>query len=162
MQVVVRRSSLGEQQPPAVAYYPDGAIFGAASQFGDGMTVLVVPDNCVVTLPGVGPCLAANWRSNAATIVNAEAYRRIQLVFPGYSQSNANQDQLNSMRKYGHDTSSWPQDAKDRYTAADTGWNYVSAVREASDALAAGMPLDPTDDSHWPTPIPPVYVPPTP
>jgi hypothetical protein len=74
-------------------------------------------------------------------------------------QSNANSDASKSLIDYGPDTSKWPQDAQDRRTAAKTGWDYVAAVRQRSDAMeTAALPNDPTDDSHWPTRIPPVYI----
>jgi hypothetical protein len=161
MQVIVRRSDLGEQQPLAIGYFADNVIIRDLASYGSGLTVLTLPDTAsIITSPGEAARLVPNWRSYSATIVNAEANRRIQLSFTDYSQRNANQDVITSITKYGAETTMWPQDAQDRKATADTGWNFVNTIRETSDAMIAGMPLDPTDDGHWPTQIPPVWIPP--
>jgi hypothetical protein len=163
MQVIVRRADLGEQQPNVLAFFPDSTDIRSTQSYGDGITIMTVPDNAVLPappgLPG-GHVLAANWRSFPNVVVNAEANRRVQISFPDYMQRNANQDQTKSITSHGADTSQWPQDALDRKASADAGWNFVNAVREVSDAMIGGMPLDPTDDAHWPIQIPPVYIPP--
>jgi hypothetical protein len=162
MQVVVRRADLGEQQPVVLAHYPDGTNIRSTAPYGDGVTTMTVPDTAIEKIEHVGNRLAANWRSFANVVVNAEANRRVQISFPDYMQRNANQDLSNSITSYGADPSNnWPQDALDRKASADAGWNFINAVRQASDAMVGGMPLDPTDDAHWPTQIPPVYIPPT-
>jgi hypothetical protein len=163
MQVIVRRADLGEQQPIVLAFFPDGTDIRSTQSYGDGVTTMTVPDNAVVPAPPESPggyVLAANWRSFPNVVVNAEANRRVQLSFPDYMQRNANQDIASSITNHGADTSDWPQDALDRKASADAGWNFVNSVREVSDAMISGMPLDPTDDAHWPTQIPPVYIPP--
>jgi hypothetical protein len=161
MQVIVPRADLGEQQPMVIGYYPDGTIIRDLSRLGENLALMTVPDSAVVPSKDVpGYVLAANWRSHAEVIANAEAKRRISEAFPDYSQSNAQADAVASITKFGADTEAWPTDAKDRKAAADAGWNYVNSVRQSSDAMVSGLPLDPTDDSHWPTKIPPVYIPP--
>jgi hypothetical protein len=164
MQVIVRRADLGEQQPIVLAFFPDGTDIRNTQSYGNGITTMTVPDSAVVPAPPESPgghVLAANWRSFPNVVVNAEANRRVLISFPDYMQRNANQDQLASVTKYGADSANWPQDALDRKAQADAGWNFVNAVRESSDALIGGMPLDPTDDAHWPMQIPPIYIPPT-
>jgi hypothetical protein len=162
MQVVVRRADLGEQQPVVLAHFPDATDIRSTQSYGDGVTVMTVPDTTLVKVEHIGNVLAANWRSFPNIVVNAEANRRVQISFPDYMQRNANQDLVNSITSYGPDPSNnWPQDALDRKASADAGWNFINAVRQTSDAMAAGMPLDPTDDAHWPTQIPPIYIPPT-
>ena len=44
---------------------------------------------------------------------------------------------------------------------SDQGWAYVNSVRQQANALGQTLPVDPTDDAHWPTEIPRINYPTT-
>jgi hypothetical protein len=180
MQVFVSKSALGLPDPiPVLGYYVDTPVLDR-DLHGSGATVFSLPLSAVIApspmkpITGVTPpttpaqptdtqfvpVLKASWRAdNMPQMVNDEALRRIEESFPDYMQRNANAAINASTMQYGVDTTAWPQPDKDRKTANDTGWIYVQAVRDRSDALESQITLtDPTDDSHWPTRIPPVYI----
>lgn len=175
MQVYVNKSALAGTDPiPVLGAYQDLPVL-QMDLHGTGTTKLHLPTSAIV--PGkpmpidpmstdtpTMPTLKASFRSdNMSDMVNYEAVRRIDLVFPDYMQRNANGDINTSTMKYGADSSQWPQDAQDRKALNDTGWTYIGNVRQASDSLETQVTLvDPTDDSHWPSAPPPIYIPPVP
>jgi hypothetical protein len=128
------------------------------------VTVLYLPNEAIVRevteLPGgikiPSTYLAADWRLNAEQIVNEEAGRRIEDVFPDYKQQNSTAGYQQCLTAYGNDPSVWPPEAKTFKDEYDRGWAYINAVRERTPVLIATLPPDPTADSHWPTRIDPV------
>lgn len=170
MQVYVSKSLLGLPDPiPVLGYYQDAPVL-PRDLHGAGASVFSLPASAVIvpasrTSQPISdtqfvPRLKASWRAdNMTQMVQDEARRRILESFPDYMQRNCNADINTSTMTYGVDIANWPQDAKDRKIANDTGWVYVNDVRVRSDALESQVTLtDPTDDSHWPTRIPPVYI----
>jgi hypothetical protein len=172
MQIFVSKTALAGTDPvPVIATYDDLPV-RKIDLHGMGATVLTLPLAAVVPPPKPSgtvpapplPTLKPSFRGDyMPMMVNGEASRRITLVFPDYMQRNANNDASESILKYGNDSSTWPQDAQDRRAQGDQGWAYVNACRQTSDALATDVTIvDPTDDSHWPTSPPPIYIPPVP
>jgi hypothetical protein len=163
MQVVVRRNDLANPNPVVIATYNDD-IFVDIAALGltdDIATVLTVPASAISYPANQPPTLASSWRDNGQMTTNAEAFRRIERVFSSYAQRNANADMVDCVTKYGADSATWPQDARERKTLADQGWDYVNSVRQQSNALGPNMPVDVTHDSHWPTEIPRINYPTT-
>ena len=163
MQVVVRRNDLTNETPYVVASYDDALVVDvtALGLTPDAATVLTVPATAITRAERMPPMLAPNWRDNGQLTTNAEAFRRIEQSFSSYAQRNANADMIECVTKYGNDPATWPQDARERKTLADQGWAYVNNVRQQANALAVNMPVDVTDDSHWPTQIPRISYPTT-
>jgi hypothetical protein len=123
---------------------------------GADCTSVVVADNLVQNdSANYRNILISTWRDDYKPVVNAEAARRINLVFPEYKQRNYTAKYQDYITTYGADTTAWPQEALDFKVEYDRGWQYVSDVRTASNAWTA-MPTDPTADSIWPPTITPI------
>lgn len=169
MQVFVKRADLTAATPPdpvpVLAVYNDDPTI-PYSAHGDpaDVTALYLPASAIlrttlslpggVNLPQNG--LKSDWRSNADQIINSEAARRINDVFPEYKQRNSTATYQQAITAYGTDPSVWPPEAKTFKTEYDRGWTYINAVRERSATLIPSMPPDPTADTYWPTRIDPV------
>jgi hypothetical protein len=166
-QVFVKKAMLAGVDPvPIIAHYPKEPT-RARDMHGAECTVFCVPTTAIDETgirDGVPPTLRSDWREAMEEIVNTEASRRIEEVFPEYMQRNSNADVTASSLKYGTNVGTWPQDAQDRKAESDRGWQFISTVRQTSDALGLDHTLiDPSDDSHWPTaPDPPIYIAPVP
>lgn len=163
LQVFVRKTDLAGTDPVRViAYYPAAPVLDR-NLHGADCTVMLL-DATSLDMTANPYLLRVDWRQDMALIVNAESERRLAEVFPDYMQRNASADIGRSTLMYGTDTPSWPQDALDRKAENDRGWQYVSAVRQSSDALSIDLAIiDPTADEHWPTvPSPPIYIAPVP
>lgn len=162
MQVFVKKSDLITDPVPVLAFYNDTPTM-ALDTHGSDVTLLVLPP-LAIDQSSLPPKLTSDFRSqNMPMMVNNEAARRINLSFPDYMQRNCNADINTSTTKYGADSSGWPPDAQDRKADNDRGWSFIATVRQTADALATQTATtDPTDDSHWPVQIPPVYVEPVP
>ena len=162
MQCYVNKADLINDPVPVLAFYPDSPTL-VNTIHGPNATRLQVPDADLdqSQFPNV---LVSTFRNDMETMVNSEGGQRITAVFTDDMQRNANADVNRSTMLYGADPATWPSDAQARKAEGDRGWQYVSAVRQASDALSTQTSLvDPTDDSHWPTVIsPPIYIEPTP
>jgi hypothetical protein len=175
VQIFVDVADLATDPVPILCYYPDTPV-QPKNTHGAGATVMTMPFTAIVLPPpptysveglknpSPPPLLVSTWRAdNMPMIVNGEANRRIQLVFPDFMQRNANADINRSLTLYGPDSSTWPSDAQDRKAQNDLGWAYVGNVRQTSDALASNLTMtDPTNDTHWPVAPPPIYIPPIP
>lgn len=123
---------------------------------GADATVLVLADNLVKNdRDNFRTVLVQNWRDDYKPVVNAEANRRINLVFPEFKQRNYTAKYQDNITTYGADSTAWPTDEITFKAEYDRGWKYVSDVRAASNAWAA-MPTDPTADSIWPPTITPI------
>jgi hypothetical protein len=162
MQVFVNKSNLTLDPVPVVASFDD-LPWRDRTLMGSGCTVLSLPTTAVTKVEDTvtkiaTTVLATDWRSHADTICNMEAQRRILESFSEFMQRNATNALNDALIKYGSNTATWPQDAKDNKSASDAGWAYVNAVRDASDAMQAALPTDPTADGNWPARIPPVYI----
>jgi hypothetical protein len=154
---VVRGDLLTEDSSHPVrvrAVYGNGMILTLESH-GVDCTLLLLADNLVIRDSEFRNVLASTWRNDWGPVVNAEANRRIELVFPDYKQRNHTARVQDSITKYGADTSIWPQGEKDFKAESDRGWRYVSDVRAAANSFTA-MPVDPTADSIWPPTITPI------
>jgi hypothetical protein len=158
MFVYVKKADLVTDPVPVIAFYPDETLGLKIDAYGSSCTMMYVPAEALkqATVP---PVLATNFRSYMHSIVNVEANRRIKIPFPDFMQNNCASDINASIVAYGPDPEQWPADAQDRKIENDRGWAYVHAIRQTSDALSSQTTLtDPTDDSHWPAIIPPVYI----
>jgi hypothetical protein len=158
MLVYVKKEDLVNDPVPVVAYYPDNTVGLTIDVYGSICTMFRVPDT-EIDLGTMPPRLKIGFRSAMATIVNTEAARRITVPFPVFMQQNCNNDIGASTLKYGLDVDQWPIDAQERKNENDRGWTYIVQIRQTADALATQTTLtDPTDDSHWPPMITPVYI----
>jgi len=170
-QVFVNKADLTNDPIFVVASFDTELPLVPRGQMGSGCTVLTLPATAITQVPdprmpgtvgGLIPhnvsVLRSDWRTNIDEITNGEAYRRIIEGFTEFMQRNATNDNISSLQKYGNDTGTWPADAVARKAEADRGWAYIAAVRQASDAMQGSLPTDPTDDSHWPQRITPVYI----
>jgi hypothetical protein len=159
MLVFVKKADLILDPVPVLAYYPDAAAL-PIDYHGSDATMLCLPENSV-DVSTIPPRLISGFRNDMEEMVNDEAERRIEIPFPAYMQRNCNSDINASITKYGSDPSTWPTDAQQRKAEGDRGWTYVADVRQTADALSTQTTIsDPTDDSHWPAMISPIYVPP--
>jgi hypothetical protein len=123
---------------------------------GVDCTSLILADNLILNdRDNYRSVLVATWRDDYKPVVNAEASRRINLVFPEYKQRNHTARVQDDITKYGADPAAWPQQEQDFKVESDRGWQYVADVRTASNAWTA-MPTDPTADSIWPPTITPI------
>lgn len=176
MQVFVLRSDLlldpATTKVRVMAAYPDTPAKPIDFN-GSQCTVLIVNDNQVDWFrpdvaggsppppsgmgiaPTITQVLVPNWRNEYRYVLNNEAFRRIQLVFPEFKQRNYTAKYQDNITQYGTDTSTWPSEQQTFKAEYDRGWKYVSDVRTASNAWTA-MPADPTADSIWPTQISPI------
>lgn len=155
---VIRNDLLIEdaQNPVRVVASYGNAMVLAIDFHGPSCTLLGVADDLVVyQRDNSRNVLASNWRDDYKPVVNAEASRRINLVFPEYKQRNHTARVQDDITKYGADPASWPQQEQDFKIESDRGWQYVSDVRAASNAWSA-MPTDPTADAIWPPAISPI------
>jgi hypothetical protein len=123
---------------------------------GPQCTVVSVSDSKIVMKPPPDEgmlILISTWREDYLPTVNAEAQRRITDAFPIYKQNNYNAIYNQNQSQHGTDTTTWPDQA---FVAEySRGWQYISDVRTVANSFTA-MPVDPTDDSIWPTAISPV------
>ena len=175
MQVFVKRADLTASTPPdpipVIATYTDFptlpySTHDASMSSPSVVTVLYLPNTAVerteFTLPDSDitlkqTSLVPSWRDNAPTIINAEANRRIEEVFPDYKQRNSTAAYQIATQSYGNNPTTWPIEAKNFKNEYDRGWAYVNAIREVTVPLTATMPPDPTSDTYWPTRITPIY-----
>ena len=155
---VIRSTLLNEsaQDPVLVrAYYGNGIVV-SMDFAGPDCTLLVLADNLIKEdRDNFRTILVPNWRDDYKPVVNAEAARRINLVFPEYKQRNYTAHYQDNITKYGADATTWPANEQTFKAESDRGWKYVSDVRTASNAWTA-MPVDPTADSIWPPTITPI------
>jgi hypothetical protein len=168
MQVFVNRADLtaipNPDPFPVVATYADSP-WVPINAHGDVATVITLPGTVVQTIKETlaenlvisKRVLNSTWRDNAEGIVNNEAGRRIEDVFPDYKQRNSTATYQQCVTAYGSNTSVWPIEAKTFKDEYDRGWSYVNAVRERTPPLIASMPPDPTANNYWPTRIDPVH-----
>ena len=86
-----------------------------------------------------------------ADAVKAEARRRILARFPEWKQANmtARGVELIGIRVVA---GAWSPEEAAEAKALGAAWDWIKAVRAASDALEAGAPTpaDFADDKHWP------------
>lgn len=161
MQVYVKRAKIATDPVGVVGLYPDEPML-AIDIHGSDSTRLLFPAGVVFprSQNEFGQVLPANWRSDhKITIINGEANRRILIVFPEFKQRNSTTGNLERTQMYGSDVNQWPANEKAWHDEYARGWTYVLAVRDQSNVLsAAALPTDPTDDSNWPSMIPPVNV----
>jgi hypothetical protein len=143
------------------AWY-DNAANIKIDQHGADKTMMLIGSAYIVkdmSGPGNFPIqvLRSDWQTLMPDIIQFEGNRRIQIVFPDQLQRTANAEVSNNQSQYGTDTSQWPLDAQQRKTEYDRGWTYVNAVMQAANVNKdmAGA-VDPTDDTHWPTIVPPI------
>jgi hypothetical protein len=158
-QVYVPRSDLlsetANNPVRVLASYGNGMVLTVGTH-GPTNTRLLLADNLVFSdLANSRVILTSHWRDDYKPVVNDEAARRINLVYPEYKQRNYTAKVQEYITLYGADATMWPQAAKDFKAEADRGWQYVEDVRTASNAMTA-MPADPTADEHWPPAISPI------
>lgn len=155
MQVFVRRSSLtltADEAVSVMGYFDDAATLPPAMLRRTDFTLLSLANGAI--LPGMGlGSLAPGWReANRAQIVSGEATRRIDAVFPEYSQRNSIAEMNGYIVSLGVTATAWPTAPQRRKAEIDRAWSYVNAVRASADGMLKGaLPADPTNDSHWPT-----------
>jgi len=133
---------------------------------GEECTILTLPQSAVTQttppmagMPALGQVLMTGWRTDYVPIVNGEASRRIELVFPAFKQRNATAAIQEWITTYGTTVTTWPAQCQAFKTEADRGWTYIQAVRDVANAFTS-LPVDPTDDALWPPAISPITLPP--
>lgn len=155
---VPRNDLLGENAENPVrifAAYPETPA-KAIETHGSAYTVLMVAEAYILNeRDNMRQILTATWRDNYLPVINAEAFRRIQLVFPQYKQMNYNALYNDYQSQYGTDTTAWPPDTQEFLAEYHRGWQYVADVRSVANSVAA-MPADPTADELWPPVITPI------
>jgi hypothetical protein len=161
MQVFVLRSDLTDapdEHVNVISTYDDGLAIDPTVH-GTAATLMSLPTAAIAGANQM-PYLVQDWRTlDPNQEITFEANNRINAVFPDYSQRNANNEMNGYITAYGTNTGSWPAAAQSRYAEMNRCWTYVNQVRAAANSMAQSiLPADPTDDSHWPTPISP-YVP---
>lgn len=96
--------------------------------------------------------MEADWAANApkADDVKAEARRRILARLPDWKQANMTARGVELLRKGEVNWTPQEQAEADAITAA---WDWVKAIRLASDDIEAMTPIpdDYRDDGHWPS-----------
>lgn len=123
---------------------------------GPQFTLLNVADNLIYEdRQNNRTILVAHWRDDFKPVLNSEASRRINLVFPEYKQRNYTAHYQDNITTFGSDPSTWPANEQSFKAEYDRGWKYVNDIRTASNAWTA-MPTDPTADSIWPPTITPI------
>lgn len=123
---------------------------------GADCTVLTLADNLIrQNRDTFQTLLVPQWRDDYKPVINAEANRRINLVFPDYKQRNYTARVQDDITKYGADPVAWPPPEQAFKLESDRGWRYVADIRAASNAWTS-MPTDPTADSIWPPTITPI------
>lgn len=159
MQVYVTKTDLSAGDDAHVrvqGWYPD-AMALSSTFHGSSAVPITLPMSSAIVVDNATHqrYLSANWRDNAKGIVNGEAARRINDVFPDYQQRNSTSEMNGYITQYGTDSTQWPAAQQARKAENDRMWTYVEDIRQTSNALVLSMPADPTDDSHWPTRVPP-------
>lgn len=152
---VIRDGLLTESDTAPVtvfASYPN-AMAAPIDFHGPDCTLLALADSLVA--PGIPMTLKKEWRDDYTPVLQYEAARRINLVFPEYKQRNYTAHYQSNITSYGSDATAWPQPEQDFTAEYDRGWKYVSDVRAASNSWSA-MPTDPTADAIWPPTITPI------
>jgi len=160
MQVFVARADLSLSTGiKIISSYPDVPTINR-DQHGTDAAVLSLPNEATTFNPDQRQqVLIDNWRTYASQIVNGESQRRILESFSEFMQRNALARVQRDITTLGWDWNTWNATERNVYSTAQTGWQYISTVRTASDAMVANMPVDPTDDNNWPTRIAPIYIP---
>lgn len=82
-------------------------------------------------------------------MLQEEARRRILARYPDWMQQNmtARGVELQDMwRRNG----SWTMEEEAEATALQAAWDWIKAVRAASNAMEANPPADFRNDAHWP------------
>lgn len=87
-----------------------------------------------------------------ATMVKAEAARRIDVIMPDYQQRNALAMGLEATQLHGADPANWPADLQALNSAIQSKWATIKAIRAASNVVEAMEPIpdDFCSDSYWP------------
>lgn len=84
--------------------------------------------------------------------IKAEAHRRIVAVCPEWRQRNMTARGLELTRR-GEAT--WTAEEQAEVAAIEAVWIWIKAVRQASNALEAELPINYVDDACWPAPMVP-------
>ncbi len=159
MQVFVFRADLLSEDsanPVRVAASYGNAMVLPIDFHGPNCTLLTVADNLVFNeKDNFRTILLFHWRDDYKPVLNAEAGRRINLVFPEFKQRNYTAHYQDNITQYGADATVWPPEEITFKAEYDRGWKYIADVRTASNAWSA-MPTDPTADSIWPPTITPI------
>jgi hypothetical protein len=100
--------------------------------------------------------LLDTWRNDYGTVVDAEAQRRIELVYPAAMQSASALLRQNDIMSYGTDVANWPSDQQAKNTEMLRGTSYITSVNAAAATIKASAPNNPCDDTLWPASIPPI------
>ena len=79
--------------------------------------------------------------------VRAEAQRRIYDAYPQWMQANMTARGLELLRK---GEANWTAGEAAEVAALDAAWDWIKAVRAASNAMEGAPPADYADDSNWP------------
>lgn len=79
--------------------------------------------------------------------IKAEARRRILARYPDWKQVNMTARTVELLRK--GEANLTPAEATES-AAMQAAWDWVKAVRAASDALEISLPADFANDAHWP------------
>ena len=83
--------------------------------------------------------------------VKMEAERRILARFPDWQQRNMIARGVDLLRKRV-EGATWSAQEQAEADALQTAWDWVLAVRVASNELEWNLPADYRNDSHWPMP----------
>jgi hypothetical protein len=158
MQVFVR-TIVQNGDSPIIALYEEGVALPAdAHKTSPDGTIPVYMRGIDQQYINAGPpmMLLQNWRDQLNTVVDSEATRRINDVFPSTMQASASLLRQNDILSYGSDVTTWPPDQQDKNTEIQRGTDYITAVNSAADTVKTNAPTNPCDDQYWPAPITPI------
>jgi hypothetical protein len=154
VQVFIRSTDIGAPSPIIIAQYTNPVDHDT---HGAGMSVLIVPAEAIHQPdPNKGevmPTLIQNWQAIVgAGAAAGEAARRIQSTFPMSEQMESLHLAVNSIQKYGYDSTKWPSDVRNRQAQFDAKWKYVEDVKAQAQKYSSTMPHDLSSDKAWPQP----------
>ena len=154
MKVYVRSGDITGADIFVIAAYPDGTNVPEDAHLG--YTVMYVPDDAIETrqLPGQPPAmyLRQNWRESASAYLRRRSDPSHQC---GVQRSGS---ACRARRDAEQHDDLWDQrcgmaaEARARKATFDSGWNYITSVKQTADAMKTNLPANPSADSNWPIP----------
>jgi len=153
VQIFLRSSDLGLQNPPIIALHPDVRKVDNTT-YGDGMTIYwLTMDAVKYPAPDSGDSLRLvdNWQNYiTAPAVTMEATQRIESAFSTMELIDSLHQSIVMMETYGTDISKWPAQARQIKAEIDAKWKYIDEVKIQAEAHIAHVPHDLSSDKMWP------------
>ncbi|MCW5727256.1 hypothetical protein [Parvibaculum sp.] len=124
----------------------------AVFEAGDNGEQIFLGDVAIKPGDGAAEAIACYVESLApetptADMVRGEARRRILAIYPEWRQMNMTDRRVELLRA---GEANWTEGEAGEAAALQAAWDWIKAVRAASNAMEGAPPEDFTDDSHWP------------